>query len=245
MGDSRSTASSDEEAVLFSCTTTEEKEQRAQGTGNKAAGMRGGYPLHSHLTLKPFKFFNNQLEGSNMLKVISISICFSLPYFLIGQNHFAVIPYKEHFVIAFKSGEKAYKPLEFFDTSWANGKEKIALIEDLLSFKGDERLCGIQKTCYNISAFQLDIGNEKHYSIQVQALFLINQIYLETPFNYSAYPVLKNRKWGKSAIKGPLIDAAFKSYERWFRKIKRIGIVKARAKEVMPLDMTHLRIIWL
>lgn len=44
-------ASSDEEAVLFLCTATEEKEQRAcllaqarqaQGAGNKAAGMRRG-----------------------------------------------------------------------------------------------------------------------------------------------------------------------------------------------------------
>lgn len=198
-----------------------------------------------YLIPRLFKHFKNQLEGNNTMKIISICVCFLFPCVLIGQNHFAVIPYKEHFVIAFKRGEEAYKPLEFFDTSWAKEKEKIALIEELLSFKGDERLCGIRKTCYNISAFQLDTGTEKHYSIQVQALFLINQIYLETPFNYSAYPVLKNRKWGKSAIKGPLIDAAFKSYEKWFRKIKRIGIVKARAKEVMPLDMTHLRIIWL
>lgn len=179
------------------------------------------------------------------MKVISICVCFLFPCVLIGQNHFVVIPYKEHFVIALKKGEETYSPLEIFETSWASEKEKIALIEELLSFKGDERLCGIRKTCYNISAFKLNTGSEKFYSIQVQALFLINQVYFEHPFNFSSYPVFKNKKWEKSSVAGPTINAAYKAYNKWFRKVKRIGIMKAREKRITPLDSAPRGIDWL
>lgn len=165
---------------------------------------------------------------------------------LSAQNNFQVIDFKGKYTIGFKkdiTGE--YLPIEYFDTNDFSEKKKIKLIEELLFFEGDERLCGRKIKCYNLAAVELDTGYDEYYSIQVQALFFINQFFFEAPFNYSPYPVLKNKNWGKSSIKGTTIDLAFKQYRKWFKKIKKKGIAKAKKRDLTPLKNAREKVRWL
>lgn len=78
-----------------------------------------------------------------------------------------------------------------FDFSLSTEKEKLAMIKELLLFKGDTDNCSIMVKGYNIQSSQIIPDYFKTYSIQVEALFIINHIIFGNPYNYSPYPVLK------------------------------------------------------
>ena len=114
--------------------------------------------------------------------------------------------------------------------------DTINLIGDLLSFEGDTCICVLPIRCYNPKLSQVYMGNLKDYSIQVEALFLINQLYFDKPFYYSPYPILKNKESNKEeSIDGELIKMAYKAYKQWFEKVKAVGFKEAKRQNIDPL----------
>jgi hypothetical protein len=120
--------------------------------------------------------------------------------------------------------------------------DTVKAIGDLLKFKGDTRLCVFSITNYNPARSQIYLGEHKNYSIQVEALFIINQLIYDKPFNYASYPVLVDVKTGENySLLGKAIGNAFKAYRQWYRKIHRHGIEYARKGRIMPLDNSKAR----
>lgn len=77
------------------------------------------------------------------------------------------------------------------------------------------------------------------YSIQLEALFLINQLVFEHPFNYSATPVLKytfNRY--VSSLDEHLLALAYEGYRRWFKAVQIEGLQAVLTRGYRPLDGT-------
>lgn len=122
-------------------------------------------------------------------------------------------------------------------------KEKIEIIEKLLQLKGDHRILNSPVMVYNSEISQLYTGNEQKISIQVEALFLINQIYLEEDFKYdSPYPVILDMENNETqTLNGEIIDRAYMSYMNWFQEVKRMGLKESKEKEILPLDNSGLR----
>lgn len=113
--------------------------------------------------------------------------------------------------------------------------DTIQAIKELLLFKGDTRLCDGPIMCYNPLVSRMYSGEER-YSLQVQALFKINQLIMESPFFYASSPVLVDNTTGETAtISGKIINEAFTSYEYWFEKWLKN---KDNSK---PLDSANVR----
>jgi hypothetical protein len=114
--------------------------------------------------------------------------------------------------------------------------DTIRLIEDLLSFEGDTSICVIPIRCYDPKLSQVYMGNLKDYSIQTEALFLINQLYFDKPFHYSPYPILKNIESSKEeSIDGEIIKLAYTAYKQWFVNVKKVGLKEAKKQDIDPL----------
>lgn len=121
--------------------------------------------------------------------------------------------------------------------------DTLSLIYDLLSFEGDISICALPIMCYNPHNSDIYMGNSRCYSIQLEALFMINQLYLDEPFYYSPYPVIMDIQSGKDeTIDGVLVEKAFKAYKEWFEEIKELGLNAARKENLRPFDNTNL--IW-
>ena len=89
---------------------------------------------------------------------------------------------------------------------------------------------------HNPLSSQIYMGNLKRYSLQLEALFLINQIYLDDPFKYSAYPLLKDNEGNMESVEGKLIEQAYEYYRDWFEKVKSVGgLDQARKAGLVPL----------
>lgn len=155
------------------------------------------------------------------------------------QNLNTQIGSTSYWAISIDSSNKVFSKI--YDENLTERK-KISLIRELLELQGDTRLCCIEITNYNSESSRMYINLENHYSIQVEALFLINQLYLDEPFNYSPIPALKNLKTGEvQTISGSLIDQAFEEYKIWFNKILEIGFEEAKAEYFYPLTKSEIR----
>jgi len=120
--------------------------------------------------------------------------------------------------------------------------DTVEAIRELLSLKGDTRMCVLPIMGYNTLSSQLYMGTKKNYSIQMEALFIINQLITDRPFIYSPYPVLVDKiNNSEASVSGPIIDKAFNAYCNWYLLLKKMGIQEIRARRIMPLDGTQLR----
>lgn len=126
-------------------------------------------------------------------------------------------------------GMIVYPP--FSEKSFSNDDiEKM--IEELLTFKGDTRKCFMKISC----AEEVELPqNITHYSLQLEALYIINSIFFDNYIDYSPCPILTNTKGDIATTDEVLITAAFEAYEKWFEAIKVIGIGDARAEKINPL----------
>jgi hypothetical protein len=123
-------------------------------------------------------------------------------------------------------------------------KDKLQMIEELLSFKDDYRICSNPVTNYNSKLSQIYKGKNKDYSIQLEALFLINQIFFNNPFNYSPIPLLIDSKTkNEETIKGQIIEEAYQNYKKWFQDVSEIGFEKAKKEKIYPLS--NSKVSWL
>ena len=122
---------------------------------------------------------------------------------------------------------------------------KIKLMEELLRYEGDTSICALPIMCYDMRRSQTCNLPSREYSIQVEALFLINLIYFDEPYFYSSFPVLVNRKTDQQeAIRGNGINLAYKLYKEWLEKVKRLGWAKAQETKVYPFD-AYSNVRWL
>jgi hypothetical protein len=114
--------------------------------------------------------------------------------------------------------------------------DTIALIEELLKFKSDSRVCALPLMYHNSLSSQIYNGKCKSYSIQVEALFIIDQLFFEKPFEYSSIPILVDRKNNdEESIEGIIVIKAFDCYEKWFARVKKVGMMAARKSGDVPL----------
>lgn len=118
--------------------------------------------------------------------------------------------------------------------------DTVKAIGELLALKGNKRICALPIMSYNPLSSQIYMGTNRIYSIQVEALFIINQLILEKPFFYSSYPILVDRSDNSEAsVSGYIIDKAFQAYSNWYKSLKKIGMQKV--SKSMPLDGTSIR----
>jgi hypothetical protein len=120
--------------------------------------------------------------------------------------------------------------------------DTISAIAELLLFENDDRRCALPIVNYGPGRDQPYTGRDTHFSIQVEALFLINQLVYSSPFTYAAYPVLYddlNKR--ELATSGIVISQAYYAYRKWFKKVKKIGLHEIRERSIMPLDGAFVR----
>lgn len=131
--------------------------------------------------------------------------------------------------------------------------DTLQSIKALLSFEGDTRVCIIPIRCYNTLFARNTIWHKYRYSLQVEALFIINQLYYahtkEGWAYHSPYPILKAmiKEDGydiilTESIDGDSIKMAYKAYRNWLAKIEslNISLEEARKKNIHPLDGTNV-----
>ncbi|MEO8666755.1 MAG: hypothetical protein ABI462_14785 [Ignavibacteria bacterium] len=151
---------------------------------------------------------------------------------------FANSPQSSYYKIEFiKQGKPLFQCSYFFDFKDYKEEEKIRMIQELLKYEGDTSLCAVKVNCYNPKRSQTVPKSIEYYSIQVEALFIINHIIFADPYSYSAYPILRDKD-GRNieTINGELIKKAFMLYKNWFEKMRITGLTKAIRKKILPLN---------
>lgn len=113
--------------------------------------------------------------------------------------------------------------------------DTLQAIEHLLAFEHDTRRCGVPIMCYSLESSQLYLEAERAYSLQVEALFLINQLYYRAPFGYAAYPVLRDETGQVQSLDGPVVHRAYQAYRAWFKQLTKEDFAKADFAKPDPL----------
>lgn len=186
----------------------------------------------------------------HMFLVFSIIICFSCNN--VNKTFFKVI--EEQRDVPAKEVEKYYRitlesahiPINYpIDVSRYSEKEKLQMINELLKFKDNDKICVFNISNYSAKVSQIYIKSKRDYSLQLEALFLINQVFFDKPFDYSPIPILIDNKTGEEqTVKGEIIEEAYEKYEKWYNKIKKIGIKESLNRKVYPLDESNISWIY-
>ena len=170
-----------------------------------------------------------------------------------SQSIFKVVETKRYYL---NKEENESKHKKYYRIKFVNGTSGISYpmsiptrkydtlkaIKELLLLENDTRLCSLPITNYNPLRSQIYLGTCKDYSIQVEALFIINQLISKKPFNYASYPILVDRANKKEAsVSGSIIKKAFEAYKDWYRKIKKNGIERIESEEAMPLYGSQIK----
>ena len=141
--------------------------------------------------------------------------------------------YKIEFI---KEGKPLFPCSYFFDFKDYKEVEKIKMIQELLKYEGDTSLCAVKINCYNPKRSQTVPKGIEYYSMQVEALFIINHIILSDPYSYSSFPILRDKgAYNIETIKGELIKEAFVLYKNWLEKVKKEGLSTTIRKKILPL----------
>ncbi|WP_299125898.1 hypothetical protein [uncultured Tenacibaculum sp.] len=122
--------------------------------------------------------------------------------------------------------------------------EKIELIEELLKYKGNNRVSKPFILCYNKNLSQMYLGNIKNTTVEIEALLFINQLYFDNPFYYSPYPIIIDSNQKAINNNQKAMDSVYNSYIKWFEIIKKKGINKAKRENILPLLNTDYKWIY-
>lgn len=121
-----------------------------------------------------------------------------------------------------------------------SGDDVIAMIEELLKYKGDTRKCFMKIKCNTKNLGYA--GAKSQYSLQLEALYIINSLFFSDFTVYSPCPILVDSATDEEAtVEGAIIDKAYVAYEAWFAKVKEIGVAKAKADNLDPLSDSGLK----
>jgi hypothetical protein len=114
----------------------------------------------------------------------------------------------------------------FPDTTYTD-EEVMAAIGCLLKCKGNKSPSGISGvTTIYFSEFYPDA------SIEVAALYYISYLYKANPTHAIGIALRKDGKFNPPGA----VELAYKYYEKWFEKVKEIGLAKARELKLEPLE---------
>jgi hypothetical protein len=181
------------------------------------------------LLLLPIFLFFVQNPGENYFKVDTVNEVNSWMESLVPDNE---PPYYKIRLSGDDSelGMMVYPPYSENEFSNADIEKMIA---ELLTYKGDTRKCFMKINCSGKTIYN---GNLTYYSLQVEALYIINSIFFDSYSQYSPCPILTDES-GKNlaTMDGEMVNKAFEAYEKWFVEIKAMGIGNARAAQVNPL----------
>lgn len=130
-------------------------------------------------------------------------------------------------------------PYEKFNINELTTEKRLSIIEELLGFKNDSR-----ENCNGINIGQHSqsykyLGEIKSFSIQVEALYIINY-FIFGDFNYSPYPILKDKKGNLTATDGEIVNQAYKCYQKWVLKAKKEGLDNLLDKGKYPLKNSKI-----
>ena len=121
--------------------------------------------------------------------------------------------------------------------NYYKGIDTLKAIENLLSLEGDTRICVLEIAKYNSRSSHYWNKPNKNYSIQLEALFMINQICIPDPFGYSPIPALLDTDTGMTGtIDEEAIKKAFKAYKNWYELVKNSSLDQVLSRRIMPLD---------
>ena len=187
-------------------------------------------------TLIPFLL--SCAQANNTFKVVEVPNKNSMAYHL---KHFSTD--KRYYKISFNEKGNKFNHSYPVDIQAKSLDDTISAIKKLLEFEGDARVTDIPVMNWNLESSNLYTEDEKLYSIQVEALFIINQLYYKAPFLRSPLPVLENKIGETATIKGDIINKAYKSYKIWFKSLKKEDFRKSDFKKPNPLMYTDVK--WL
>jgi hypothetical protein len=117
-------------------------------------------------------------------------------------------------------------------------KDTVKLIEELLMLKGDIRRCAIPIVSYSINAYHSYTATTdtiRFCNIEVEALFLINQLLSDKPIRQQSYPLLVMINKGKKVDANEITKRAYLAYGKWFKKAKKFGLYWTKRHGLYPL----------
>ncbi|MDF7815207.1 hypothetical protein [Hymenobacter sp. YC55] len=120
--------------------------------------------------------------------------------------------------------------------------DTLQAIAHLLAFEHDTRRCGLPIMCWeNLESSKIYEEAEREYSIQVEALFLINQLYYRAPFRFACYPALSDQTGQVQSIDGSVVHRAYQAYRAWFKRLKPADFAKPDGIKPDPLANSGIR----
>lgn len=138
---------------------------------------------------------------------------------------------KAHLAIGVKTGDRTewyFADCFFKPVTLLADTVKIRLIKRLLEFTSDTTMS--DNPIYNLSGRYEIVKREpesKQYSLQINALILINYIaFSSNGFYYSPYPLLYNKKTETEiCCNGKELILVIEIYNEWFRHLERNGFI--------------------
>jgi hypothetical protein len=105
---------------------------------------------------------------------------------------------------------------------------KLKIVDALLSYKSDTSTACLPVSSYGYNGIENTCrGNpqSKRLSIQVEALYLINQLFYQHASSfYFCYPVIVENETGKEVNDdAAIIELFYQNYEKWYAEVKRTG----------------------
>lgn len=126
----------------------------------------------------------------------------------------------------------------------SSDEEKLIMIKELIHFERDTSLSKPFISCYNKNLSQLYQGNVKGTTIEIEALFMINQIYFKNPFYFSPYPIIVDNSGKEVNNSASEMKNVFQEYKSWLNKVEKMGIVEAQKKNIVPLSNGNYKWIY-
>lgn len=114
--------------------------------------------------------------------------------------------------------------------------DTIAVMHKLLNCYGDKRIVARQVADFSESFVPGIWVNDSFitYTVEVEALFIINQLYFLEPFSYSPMPCLNLDSFSNLCTFRDIREI-YNEYERFIKDIEVIGLEKMREENRMPI----------
>ena len=153
------------------------------------------------------------------------------------------IVFSNYFKIAHIADENSVASGKYFNYfGKIEPSDTLQVIEELLALKGDKRACAVPIAAYSVNALSYYPNRfEKFCTIEVEALFLVEYIIESKPLKRLPYPILRSIKSDHVVQNEYAIEKAYESYRKWFKKIKKYGLHRAKKKGFYPLKHSGLR----
>lgn len=144
-----------------------------------------------------------------------------------GAKYYGIVP------------SRTYKIYEVYSSRADTGPviDSMSAIKELLDCKGDTRICGVPVMLANPSYK----GNKRYFSVQVQALYMIEQLLYPWDYDRHPHPVLCDGNTGKyMSMDEKGITRLFDAYIQWYEKVKTLSWTEAIRLADDPYKMANV-----